>query len=416
MKINVKTLMALCLTLINPLIGLIASLISIKAGRKNVFVYCLISLFFVALFIKVPPMYDLNIRYWEIMSIKDNFFNIFISFQDFLLYIVSFYILDFGLPFYIIPSFFMGMMVYCYLRSINEFCFKYNNLIVSDKKFIFIIFLSILFINYINVGIGIRFGSAMFLFIYGLINNLNKYHKKSYILFVLAVTMHFSMVIPVIALVFSKLVKIKKWYAISIAIIIMLFSEFIGLDFIKNINIFGVGEHSVIYIDGTWSQTADNINSRIPEIINRIFFIILFLFMFLSKDKFSTFDNYCYTLLILTSMFYSSHTIFGRYLAVLLHLIMIRQLYALLVNRENYYFKDIGKSLKYFILIFVLYTFLISNIFLNRRVYQLGEMWEVLYIPIQIQIIKHSQSDFENYFQYLDQDGYWIQSGQQKTK
>lgn len=414
MKINKKIPIAFLLLMIFPFLGFIYSIFSIKSNNKNTAIFLMISLFYGIFFLKIPPMYDLNIRYWEIMSTANGtFLDIVNTHRDIILYVISSFLLKLGLPFYFIPAISVTSIVFLFLLSYQNFYFKSEISNISDKKFIFSVFGILLFFNFLNYGMGIRFGLSLAMLIYAVSLMVINSKNKSLIFMILSILTHFSMVVPIFALILSMLISVNKKNAIIMSILALFVSEGLVKNIVGGIDIMGLGEHTQHYIDGQWSEAAKNINSQIISYIQRCIFIIFLIFYMFSNVKIKKMDNFINIMLIISSFFFFSFTAHGRYIVVVTSLLVMRSTLSLLGYKyESSVFKFI---LKFTLIIIIIYSFFVANIYANRRVIIFGEMWKTLYTPPMFIIYNHGQKEFESYFMSIDENGYWKDSDQRQT-
>ncbi|WP_180059652.1 EpsG family protein [Acinetobacter sp. YH12128] len=414
MKINVKILVALLLLMLFPFLGLIYSFFCIKGNNKNTIIFFIISLFYGIFFIRIPPMYDLHIRYWEIVSnLNNSMVSIWENNNDILLYITSNFILNIGLPFYFIPSLAIFLIVFLLLISYQNIYSECVNKIIDSRKFIFYVLLFVMYINFLNYGMGIRFGLGVAFIVYALSLIIKNNFKRALVILVLSVLMHFSMVIPAFAILISFFLKINKKISIILSVVALSVSELIIKKMVGNVDYFGLAEHATHYIDGQWSQAANNLNSRIIAYSSRIIFIIFIIFYFFSKTEINKMDNFINIMLIISSLFFFSFTMHGRYLSIISIILLIRGINSLIIiGFDTCLYK---KLFRLFLIVIVSYNFLIAGIYANRRVIILGEMWKTLYTPPMFIIYNHGQKEFESYFMSIDENGYWKDSDQRQT-
>ena len=208
------------------------------------------------------------------------------------------------------------------------------------------IFILFLFIPWLSILSGVRFGSAVFLFF--LFIYLAEKNKNYYIFLIIPVCLHFSMIIPAIIVFFTRfnlLFSRKRWFLLSVVLFLLLSGLFLekvlvfylssmDLSSISNVNGYVTGNES-------YGSVSTLTAGKVIEYLSiRIVFYIIVAFFIL--DKGTDFKLY-YNRFILLMIFFISVTISfatlsGRFIIpTLIFLFLYNKYFVLIFNGKSKY-------------------------------------------------------------------------------
>ncbi|HGE7375631.1 TPA: EpsG family protein [Klebsiella pneumoniae] len=408
MMIVRKSVILGCITtLIIPIVGVIYSFFSLKKENSK-WVIINISLFVFIIVARLPPYQDLFRRYTEtyfIYNVQTNIIDAIRGHVDILLYLLSFSIKYVGLPFYVLPAFLSSITVYCFLNGVSKISSNVNDNYRESGNFKIIIISLFFLIPVIQMALGVRWGAAIALMFYGSVSYLiNGNKKKGVILFILACSMHFSMILLVASLFTSLYLKINRFLFFIYSIVAIALSNIVLPFILTRLGI--IGEYaSVGYAENDLANNVGNINTQIVTWVSVFYALIFTILVMLTWKKFSSkelilFRNYTFWIFIFCCLISVSFVPFRRYVTGAYYFFVLG-VYCMLCIQTN------KIKWKYLILGVSIFSLMFNGIYLQRRALLLGEVWKGLYEP-SILLLQYGENDYKKYLSKIDEDGDWI--------
>lgn len=397
--LNKKSLLSILLFFVVPLLGFASAICSVITTNNRKVIYVVISSFFAVLTIKNPPIHDIYrylLRFDSINSINDIGMYTNDYFFDFLTLLFKF----FGFPFYLIPPIFVFFTLLLILLSIEKILHFYT--IKGNSAFI-IVLSALIMANPINISLGLRSHLAFAFVLYGMVNLTITKKNKYFIYLALGFLTHTASFILIASYLISKYFKKNKITTIVLAAFTFLASKFL-LNFVFEIP----------FISKTFSTLSvykefDNLSDKsargllfyyIDITVKMIIIITYFLFYFFENKNHVEKSLYYFLniLIILTFASSISEIAFGRYLTYVVFFIIL----LLLLQTKSKF-----KITKFILLSYLSFTLLITNIYLNRNIFQTGGY---LFTSIQspVFLFLYSDDDYRSLLSNTDSDGYPI--------
>lgn len=403
MNISKGSVLSFISVLVFPLLGLYLSFKTIRYYnlRTNTLVIALFCAFFT---ITIPPYQDLYRRYYETYYIYNgltNFSDAVLTHVDFIYYILVYWVKILGLPFFLVPMISVFVGVYSILDSLNAI-FKNQEHQCTQRRIVFSYIILFCFINVLVMAMGIRFGCAAALSIRAVIFKVIENKKiKCFSLFFFAVSLHFSMLLIFIALVVSGIISINRKFVLPLFVTVIFVSNFVFPLLISQISIFGIAQYARSgYVDGKFAAVDTTLNSLIVAAWRYILSVIFLVFYFKEEKKGGgAFENFILIYILISGLTFVSYIAFNRYITEIGIIF-----YALLFLNCR---KETVNNKMLIILILALTNMFFSNIYLQRRPIELGQMWSGLYTSILLRY-DYTQNDFESYLKQIDSAGDWI--------
>lgn len=350
--------------ILSPILSLLLSCKNVLT--EKVYVY-FIGAFFSVFGAFLPPVSDAY-RYRELYY-KTTFFSfdfnhLWIKDKDFLFTFLSSIFNGMGVTFELFKLFLLltSYMLYCWMFLDIV---KKNPTLFNSKRFFRLSVLSLFFsIRLFTLTSGIRFGVASTIIIIAIYLWYKKDYIKSIAVFVLSVTMHFSMllflplVIGAILLSKFKIPPIVK--GLTILILLITAQTSIG-----NLLLYLFPENNLIsgsvstYIDGHWGTNAILKTASFGGLIFtfvRILPVIPLAYIVLKKKDTNPFlSEACFLLLLLLSISVSSLTLLLRYSNVAIAILFVVLLTTLKDDKKS--LKEIKTALLSFMIMFGCYAY-----------------------------------------------------------
>lgn len=373
MKVNVFNIVSLLFFLLNPILGLISSLISLYKSRKS-YLLCFIYSMFVAISISKNEIYADSLTYNQMyneVALSDlKEIDGYITYK-----IISYYFKELSIPYEVLPFLHVLLMVLFLTKSLVFLSDKYN---FTGKKFILSLIGLTILANPVVASMGQRNSLAIFIVIYAIILFSSKRLYFSVFLLVMASAIHFVMIIFIPLLILSKninLDKIKYFFSVLFACIGSLFFDNLIKLFTINDGVqdFTAKYQEINYDLGTAGVFIYNITLYFMKLV--YFLIFLRYAFFENKDIFlRNLRNFILVLTIFCFFLIQNPVAFGRFTTYLVFLIFIY----INTYSSKYY---VGNSVKYFLIISCISYFVFYNIFPWREVIFKGDIHLALLFP-----------------------------------
>lgn len=406
MKINKSNTTITFFLFINPLLGFLLSLFSLR--KENFKFFIITASFFVfCITLYTPPYQDLYRKYISTYYVYNQNTTLLEALKgqvDFLFYTNSWLLFKLSLPFYLIPAIYSSLSMYLTLSAAKDF-WVLNAAECRRNTFLICVLCVFSFVDFIMIASTLRFGFAVSLILKGITSFYIKDRKKTaIILFILSVTCHMSMLLVVVAIFCSSYIKISRLTCGITSVIVYSTSIYIFPFILNSIHLGILNEYITNgYLNTDYANISENINTLLVQSSKWFMLLVFFIFYYKQGTASKEFDNFVRLLIILSCTTALSVTMFNRYFnGLLLPLIVISALSKLLVIEKSKFFKV------FIIFIFIFNTFVV-NIFLERRQLIMGEMWRGLYTPVFF-IIIYNMDDFNSYLKDIDSDGNWVKN------
>lgn len=406
MTLSKKSLLGFVFVFITPFVGLLFSFSSMSY-KKNKLSILSISLFTVSFIWFVPPYQDLYRRFYETYFVYNDSLGLLQAIYghvDFLFYLMAYFFKINNIPFFIIPVIAASTSVYLFLTSLS-IIFERSRVEIESSRLKIAYFIAFCFVNIIVIALGIRFGWAAAISIYGVVALIfEKKYLKGYSILIIATTLHFSMILIIMAVVFSRFFRVKRSKLVLFCIILISFSNLILPIVISHITIFGIDHYAQNgYVDGKFAAVDTTLNSLIVagwRYVLAIFMIYIYCKSNKNPEKeLKDFENFIFIYICISCCTFMSYIAFNRYITEI-----GLQLYVLLFLSSIGVYKKLVLNA---ILILSIINLLFNNIYLQRRPIALGEMWRGIYTPVILRY-NYSEQDFERYLTKIDSAGDWI--------
>lgn len=385
-----------------PILGIMFSFFSLKNDKNNKAVYFIIALFYFFFMLRYPPFSDSYFRYLQYQSIT-SISGVLESGNDFIFYLSAYLAKKISVPFFVIPAFYSFLMIYFSLNAFGTVIRKELSL-PNEKRFILahVIFISTL--NILNWAAGIRYGMAMIWMVSGIVYYIYDNKKTGYLLILLSIFMHFSMLFFLPVIVLSNYFQIKNKRIIIPLCILMYFLSTVALPFLlSNISFWGIADHSSVYVDGMYSRQNNNSNALLLSFLVYLFFGYMLLSFVLDRTKEYRIDNFTGICSIAIFLAASSATGFGRFITLCDFFLIFRMLITYLDPQRKP-----GGIFKLFLVFYFIVNFILLDIYLQRDQIFLAKMWQGIY-KSPITLLDYSQTDYNKYLYQINNDGTWIQ-------
>lgn len=404
MKLSIKGTLSLVVSFLVPIVGMVSSFLTYKKGKER-FLFLTLSVFAFSVTCYLPPLQDLYRRYtlnYLPYNELTTYSQAIEGHVDILMYVILLFLKKNSIPFLLMPALEAALSVYLGLSSIKKVIAAAE---FNEKKEIFIYFLSFLMMNFVGVALGLRFGAAVTFFIYGATVIFTGENKvKGAIFLLLAVLMHFSMLVPVAVLIGSFFVNIHKRFTPLYCVIAYLASNFIFFSLFNSIQLGDINSYAESgYIDGKYASADTSGNAIIMIGLKLLFFAFLYSIYYMSKNKLpdsvknaKAYESFLNMFFIVCFIFSISFSAFSRYLnGVLIYFIFT---YVMLS------YPSLKKLTKFILVSFVILNFSLQYVYAQRRALLYGEMWRGLYTSPLI-ILNSPDELTERYLRKIDQDG-----------
>lgn len=397
------------LAFIFPIGGLLVALF--KIDKKNATIMNIaISIAVFSIITTIPPYQDLYRRYLDTYLLYGNsttYTEAISGHVDVLMYIVSLFLKKHDIPFYIFPAFQASIVSFLFLSSIKDFV---DSLDINYRESNYAFIISFLFINLIAGALGLRFYLAVALCTKSLtLFFFRSKSKTAYVLMLLSVLFHFSLIFPIAAFFASRFIRINTKF-VPILFIVGFLVGTIFFEYILNTGILGfVGTYiKAGYIDFSGNAEIDTKgNALIVTIWRYLVLLIIYIPCYLARKRESlatepakSYINFVGIFLITTSLTSISATAFNRYMISVGSFLVLINFFIVVKDRLKYFLKVS------FLSIFLL-NFVFQNIYLQRRPILLGEMWTGLYMPVPVAITR-TDYEFKILLNQIDSDGDWV--------
>lgn len=404
MKLSVKGTLSLVICVLLPIVGAILSFGAYKKGKERL-LFLTLSVFAFSVTCYLPPLQDLYRRYtlnYLPYNELTTYSQAIEGHVDILMYVILLFLKKNSIPFLLMPAFEAALSVYFGLSAIKKIVegASYNE---KTERSIYI--LSFLIINFIGVALGLRFGAAVTLFIYGsTVIFAGDKNTKGIIFLALAILMHFSMLVPTAVLVGSFFIKINRKITPIYCALAFLASNFIFFSLFNSIQLGDINSYAESgYIDGKFASADTSGNALIMIGLKFLFFAFLYLIYYVSKVKIPNdvkyaraYESFINMFFVVCFIFSISFSAFSRYLnGVLLYFIFT---YVMLS------YPTLRKFTKFVLIAFVILNFSLQYVYAQRRALIYGEMWRGLYISPLISLYNPDELT-ARYLQKIDQDG-----------
>lgn len=364
--------------LISPIMSLLVACRNVLADLRNIY---FVGAFFSVFGAFMPPVsdaYRYRQVYYDTTQFSFDSIDLWNEDKDFLYFWLSSIFNGMGLSFEIFK---LVLLLVCY----SLYCWmfidvvKNNDRLYRSKPMLLLSILSLfLSIRFYTLIAGIRFGVASTIVIIAIYLFYKRTFVKAAVVYVLAVAMHFSMlmVLPLIALAFL-LTKITISYKIKllvIAALVIFANSAIGDILLLLFPTNELVEGNVSgYINGMWGTEQMLQSSSFGGMVftlARILPVIPLGFMVLSQKGSSFINNICFLLVVLLCLMFSSFTLLLRYSNIAIAILFVALLQQLNGSRKS--MTKIKVALLSFIIMFGCYTYTqrdsLSRFLLNYRV------------------------------------------------
>lgn len=398
-------LVSFFLTLINPFLGLVIAFRTI--GKKDEVKYFLLISFFTFLVLcYVPPYQDLYRRYtinFLSYNNESTYLEVIKGHVDIVMYVTLLFFKKNGLPFFIYPALQSAIVIFMYLSSAKDLMDHIN---ASDKYRRYCYLIVFLTVNLLGAALTLRYAFGVSFFIRALFLWFFTEKKKSSCLYMmLSILTHFSMIFPVVILIGSNFLTIRKKISPILAVIAFICSSIVLKYVLGNINLGAINAYaSSGYVDGGFADTEATGNAALVSFyrygLDAFLFAMYWFAIYDNDQRVKRFLNFVNVYLVSCFFITVSVTAFNRYMNNIGSYIL---LIAVLI-----YLKERTRSLKTLLLVaVVIVNFAFQTIYLQRRPIELASLWRGLYTPA-FSLIFYSDNDFKYYLKYINNDGDWI--------
>ncbi|MGX6591108.1 EpsG family protein [Cetobacterium ceti] len=329
-KKKIEKVMVYITFVINPTIIFFLKIYNIfkvkKIGKNDIRI---IAIYMSLLGFLIAPLGDLyrhTEKFYYLQSLNFNDFLNFLKIQvDYLLYIVLYILakckisIQYLQLIIIFFSYYTTLIFYKKLSSKN---------IVDNKLIFFSLFFSI---EIFTIAIGIRAGIAAHIYIYGIYKYMYENKKKAYLYFLMALTIHFYIILMIVIFFISNIIKIKTLKKLLWISLIFIFLKNINWEYIlQNIDLGeNLNKKLNIYLVGYWAKDFlkdFSFKYRISLFLkNIVYYPILLYFLFNKNKEESKLKKILLLTLICSNIFYPFIDVFGRYayIAKLIGILML---------------------------------------------------------------------------------------------
>lgn len=404
MKLSVKGTFSLVLSILFPVVGALLSFSTYKKGKERI-LFLTLSVLAFSITCYLPPLQDLYRRYtlnYQPYNELATYSQAIEGHVDVLMYVILLFMKKNSIPFLIMPAIEAALSVYLILSSIKKII---EGAFYNERNERQIYILSFMMVNFIGIALGLRFGAAVSFFIYGATVTLTSSKKlKGCIFLILAMLMHFSMLVPVAVLLGSFFVKINRKITPLYCLLAYLASNFIFFSLFNTIQLGDINSYAESgYIDGKFSSADTSGNALIMIGLKFLFFLFLYAIFYFSKAKLperikhpAAYESFINMFLVVCFIFSISFSAFSRYLnGVLLYFVFT---YVMLS------YPSLRKVIKMSLIFFVIINFSLQYIYAQRRAIMYGEMWRGLYISPIVSLYNPNELT-RVYLKKIDQDG-----------
>ncbi|MBT0730308.1 EpsG family protein [Rosenbergiella nectarea] len=400
MKYSRTGLLSLIMLFIVPLFSFFFVFFKINKSTKK-YLVIILTLFTFFILLRIPPFQDLFRRYFEtymIYSPSTTLKQAIGGHVDIFLWINAFVFYKLHIPFYFIPALYGSISIYTVSKTALSLFYKFN--IDKPSTTVLGILLSVSFVNILVTALGLRFGLATALMVSSVIDLCILRKKfKGFLKLVIALTLHFSTLLIIVAVIASKFVKINRKFSVWFFLILLPFSKLI-LPIVAS-SLGGVGGYVMAgYVNGAYATIAPNLNEFIVTFYKVAFSTFFLVYIHYRSSENTVYSNFISWYLILISFTFLSFTAFMRYyydIGVVLGVMNF------IISKK---FIDRSKIGTYLIVISIILNNLFLNIFLERRPILLAQMWKGFFIS-PVFMIYYTTEDFNSYLKSINSVGEW---------
>jgi len=407
MKISRYLPLSIVATLFLPIVGLFLSIVAINKKGMNRVPFLLISFFYFCFLIKMPPYGDSYRRFLDYESFTPitSVATFLSGHPDIFFYLTIVLFRSLQIPYFIIPALYGALMIYCMLASLRNGTKIVDVEMAGKRKIIaFLVILSAF--DIISFSLGLRFGLAIAIIVYGITTYFSGEKKKGLFAMVVAITVHFSMLLVVLCFIGSHFIKLSKKSVIPLSILSFLISATVLPYVLNQFSFLGIAQYALSgYVESGWADASSNIKTLgVFMVRNLLQFGVFFLFM-LDKKTYPKLDNFLYLMIPVTFLISISFSAVQRYLLVCNLILLSRVIPS--------YYSVIFKK-KFVLLFFSTYMVLsgiLLNIYVQRVAIVWGDLWQGYYIS-PVTLLYYSNDDFRNYLKEVDAAGNWVKNDQ----
>ena len=360
--------------------------IFIEIYNKKKYAFILLSIFMGLVSFLIAPTGDLYVHTNEYLYFADftflDFLNILPFTIDFIYYFISYIFSVNNIPFEYIRFLFVFVSYFLVFNIFHDLSIT-NEKIVNSKR-IYIIFFLICFFQvlFMVIAIGLRYGLAIYLMVYGIYKLYQKENSKGWIYILLSCLTHFSMVLILFIIFLSRFFKIKKINKLLLLLspVFIIFGAEIIL-FIINLFPFNsfLKEKIILYVTGYWGNEFLQNHSflyRISRLMEHISIFPLLLFIFVTNIK-NKLSGIVLSMSILIFILYPVTNLFYRFSQVILFVFLISFILSYNKTKLHNYF---------LIIIFITstFTFLFGSIYSHKRNFIISNEYKILYASIPL--------------------------------
>lgn len=404
MKLSVKGIFSLVFSFLIPLLGAVFAFWSFKKGKERL-LFLTLAVFAFSVTCYLPPLQDLYRRYTlNYLPYNDlsSYSQAIEGHVDILMYVILLFFKQNSIPFLLLPALEAGLSVYLGMLSVSKII---NKAEYKEKTERHIYILTFLMINFIGVALGLRFGAAVSMFVYGAtILILGESKNKAVIILILAALMHFSILVPIAVLIGSFFINLSKRATPIYCVIAFLASNYVFFSLFNTIHLGSINSYAESgYIEGKYATADTAGNAMIMIALKFLFIFILYALFYFSKKQLPEtikhqkgYASFINMFLITCFIFSISFSAFSRYLnGVLLYFIFAYVMYL---------YPSLNKILRIMVVFFVILNFSLQYVYAQRRAIIFGEMWRGLYISPIITLYDPDQMTMD-FLRQIDQDG-----------
>ncbi|WKX27172.1 EpsG family protein [Tatumella ptyseos] len=407
MKISKCLPLSFLLTFIFPIAGFFLSLVSISKKGMNRFPFFLISFFYFCFLIKLPPYGDSYRRYLDYESFNQaaGVLNFLSGHPDIFYYLSIVVFKSLSIPYFILPAIYGAAMIYMLLCSLRNGSFI-AGVEMSGKSKVVCFLLILSSFDIINFSLGLRFGLAIAMTVYGITTYYSGKKKKGLLALIIALTVHFSMLFVFLCFILSRFIKINKKQILLFSILSYFFSATF-LPFILNqFSFLSIAQYALEgYVESDWANASQNLNTLGVFLLRNLLQLgVLFLFL-LNKKEYKKIDDFISIFIPAIFLVSISFSAVQRYLVVCNLIVLSRILpcYYHLIFRK--------RLITLFLFLYILISGVVLNIYVQRIAIIWGGLWSGYYTT-PITLLFYTNDDFRIYLQQVDYDGNWTQNKQ----
>lgn len=315
------------------------------------------------------PGYRTDLAKWYLIfyNIKNgdfsNYTNWLSSSPDFFIYTYIYALTRLGLNKELIPFFSVMVSYFLYLYIVIKEV-KVSNFTRSFSSLLILYFIFTL--DFRTITLGVRQGLAISIFIFSIYRHLfNKKDFLSYIMIIIAINIHFMIIVPVFAYILSLYIKVKYQRIILFIslLVLVLPIDNIMLTVIKNFIPYLSGNNERIletYTTGYWGQEySDDLSfkGKVQVLLSTLPYFMTLFFMLLYRCR-SEISKFTSLMIFVVSLFSFSDTLFIRYSVVVTMLLPLLLMMELNKNRMNFLFYTVKffSCITFFIFVSVFYS------------------------------------------------------------